>query len=73
MDVFPHWIGKTDILIGSNYCGLHPYWVVATAGKHLKVLEVPFGGCVHGFNSRLKQDHSAEPQFIVHTGVDEVV
>ena len=43
-----------DILIGSDYCGLHPRKEVALAGKNLYILEGPLGLCIQGAHQQLK-------------------
>ena len=44
---------NVDILIGIDYCGLHPRREVAHSGQHLFVMEGPFGLCIQGSHPKL--------------------
>ena len=62
-----------DILIGSDYCGLHPREEIATAGEHLKVLRGPLGICLNGSHPKLRLDPTLSCQFSQVTGLDDIM
>ena len=45
-----------DVLLGSEYFGLHPKHEIAAAGKNLSIMEGAFGICVQGSHPELKEE-----------------
>lgn len=47
--------GKVDLLIGTDYFGLHPKTEVARAGENLSIMEGELGACLVGTHLLLKE------------------
>ena len=54
--------GQIDILLGSDYFGLHPKHELASDGKNLSVMEGVLGACVQGFRAGMKEERVIESQ-----------
>ena len=46
---------SVDILIGTDYFGLHPKCEVARAGEHLSIMQGELGACLVGTHPKLKE------------------
>jgi len=73
LDLFQRHSEEVDILIGADICSLHSRQVVATAGSNLKVLEGPFGLCLHGTHSRLRLSGEQKSHFTQTSMCSQVV
>ena len=66
-----------DILLGSDYCGLHPRKELAQAGENLFLLEGPLGLCLQGAHPRLRSGSKILTQMacavITHSSVSDVL
>ena len=59
-----------DLLLGSDYTGLHPRKEVARAGKNLWILEGPLGQCIQGSHQELGSTGLVTSQFAsIHVSV----
>ena len=50
--------GNVDLLLGAEYYGYHPKVEIDYAGKHLFVVEGPFGKCLIGSHPLIKENTS---------------
>ena len=51
---------EVDVLLGTDYFGLHPKWELATAGEHLSVMEGELGICLQGSHPFLQLGPESE-------------
>ena len=61
---------KIDILIGSDYFGLHPKTEIARSGDHLSIMSGELGGCLVGSHPQLRD---YESQVLHAEGLESVL